>query len=49
MKASRLARLRQAFTLIELLVAPYVGKVDAIRICRADPNAQARLTNFATS
>jgi prepilin-type N-terminal cleavage/methylation domain-containing protein/prepilin-type processing-associated H-X9-DG protein len=30
-------------------LAPYVGKVDAIRVCPADPNRQARMTNFATS
>jgi prepilin-type N-terminal cleavage/methylation domain-containing protein len=30
-------------------MAPYVGKVDAIRLCPADPNAAARLTNFGTS
>src|SRR5437899_9461018 len=28
-------------------MASYVGKVDAIRICPADPNGQTRLTNFA--
>jgi prepilin-type N-terminal cleavage/methylation domain-containing protein len=27
----------------------YVAKVDAIRICPADPNGQARMTNFASS
>jgi hypothetical protein len=30
-------------------MAPYVGNVDAIRICPADPNGQARMTNHATS
>jgi prepilin-type N-terminal cleavage/methylation domain-containing protein/prepilin-type processing-associated H-X9-DG protein len=30
-------------------MAPYVGKVDAIRICPADPNGPARMTNFGTS
>jgi general secretion pathway protein G len=30
-------------------MAPYVGNVDAIRICPADPQGQARLTNFASS
>jgi prepilin-type N-terminal cleavage/methylation domain-containing protein/prepilin-type processing-associated H-X9-DG protein len=30
-------------------MAGYVGKVDAIRICPADPNGQARMTNFGTS
>jgi prepilin-type N-terminal cleavage/methylation domain-containing protein/prepilin-type processing-associated H-X9-DG protein len=30
-------------------LAPYVGRIDPIRICPADPNGRARLTNFATS
>jgi prepilin-type N-terminal cleavage/methylation domain-containing protein len=30
-------------------MAPYVGKVDAIRTCPADPNARARMTNSASS
>ena len=30
-------------------MAPYVGNVDAIRICPADPHGQARMTNFASS
>src|SRR5438105_4421693 len=30
-------------------MAPYVGKLDAIRLCPADPNAAARMTNFGTS
>ena len=30
-------------------MAPYVGKVDAIRICPSDPNGDARRTNFGTS
>ncbi|MDB6040817.1 MAG: hypothetical protein JWM99_4658 [Verrucomicrobiales bacterium] len=30
-------------------LAQYVGKVDAIRICPADPNGYARMTNFGTS
>ena len=30
-------------------MAPYVGNVDAIRICPADPNGLARITNHATS
>ncbi|MCZ7639842.1 MAG: prepilin-type N-terminal cleavage/methylation domain-containing protein [Verrucomicrobia bacterium] len=28
---------------------PYVGNVDAIRICPADPRARERLTNYASS
>ncbi len=28
---------------------PYVGNVDRIRVCPADPHAQARLTNHASS
>lgn len=30
-------------------LAPYLGQVDRIRICPADPKAQARLTNHASS
>jgi prepilin-type N-terminal cleavage/methylation domain-containing protein/prepilin-type processing-associated H-X9-DG protein len=30
-------------------MAPYVGKVDAIRICPADPVGQARIANLGTS
>jgi prepilin-type N-terminal cleavage/methylation domain-containing protein/prepilin-type processing-associated H-X9-DG protein len=30
-------------------MAPYVGKVDPIRVCPADPKGQARMTNFASS
>jgi len=30
-------------------MASYVAKVDAIRICPADPNGAARMTNFGTS
>jgi prepilin-type N-terminal cleavage/methylation domain-containing protein/prepilin-type processing-associated H-X9-DG protein len=30
-------------------MAPYVGKVDPLRICPADPKGLARMTNFASS
>ena len=30
-------------------MAPYIANVDAIRICPADPNALARMTNHASS
>jgi len=32
-----------------ITMAPYVAKVDAIRVCPADPNGSTRMTNYATS